>query len=189
MFCYNDENDVLRLESSMRKWVLLIIALCLTALIDQLSKSWVTSNLALFESLQPIPALAPLFQLTRSSNTGAAFGILPMAGDVFIVVALIIITGMLWYFREIPSNARLVPLAIGLVIGGAIGNVIDRLQHGHVIDFIHYQIPDLISNVSNIADHAIVLGVILVIVESLWRDYRAKKLIHKPVSPSGADAE
>ena len=159
----------------MRKWIVLVCSLCLTALVDQLAKSWVVSNLATYESIQPIPALAPLFQLTRSSNTGAAFGILPMAGDVFPIVALFIIAGMLWYFRSVAANSRLLPFAIGLIIGGAAGNIIDRMQHGHVIDFIHYQIPTLISNVSNLADHSIVLGVLLIIAESVWRERRSRK--------------
>lgn len=159
----------------MRKWVILGGSLSVTALADQTSKHWIRANLDIYESVQPLPALAPFFQLTRSSNTGAAFGILPMAGDVFLVIALLIIAGLLWYFREVPANGRLAPIAIGLVIGGAAGNVLDRLQHGHVIDFIHYQIPNLISNVSNLADHAIVFGVLLVIAESLWRDFRDRR--------------
>ena len=154
----------------MRKWIPLVCALSFAALIDQTAKAWVLANMSLYESVQPIPALAPFFQLTRSSNTGAAFGILPMAGDVFLVIALFIVAGLLWFLRSLPADARLAPVAIGLIIGGAVGNIIDRLQHGHVIDFIHYQIPDLISNVSNPADHAIVLGVLLIIAESLWRE-------------------
>ena len=158
----------------MRKWIILVCSLCLTALLDQAAKGWVASRLAPYESYQPIPALAPFFQLTRSSNTGAAFGILPMAGDVFLVVALLIIAGLLWHFRSVPADARLEAVAIGLVIGGAVGNIADRLQHGHVIDFIHYQIPNLISNVSNLADHAIVSGVLLMLLAGGLRDRRAR---------------
>ena len=159
----------------MRKWFIMGGSLCLTALADQASKHWISANLEVYESLQPLPALAPFFQLTRSSNTGAAFGILPMAGDAFLVLALLIMAGLLWYFRGVSESARLAPLAIGLVIGGAAGNVLDRLQHGHVVDFIHYQIPNVISNVSNLADHAIVLGVLLISAESVWRDLRDKR--------------
>lgn len=159
----------------MRKWFILVGSLILTALADQASKHWIRANLEIYETVQPLPALAPFFQFTRSSNTGAAFGIFPMAGDVFLVIALLIIAGLLWYFREIPAGRRLPPIAIGLVIGGAAGNVLDRLQHGHVIDFIHYQIPNVISNVSNLADHAIVFGVLLIIGESIWRDYRDRR--------------
>ena len=156
----------------MRKWLILGSAVCLTILADQLSKNWVIANLELHRSVQPIPLLAPFFQLTRSTNTGAAFGILPMAGSAFLLLALVIVAAMLWHFRTTAAHARFIPLATGIVIGGALGNVIDRLQYGYVIDFIHYQIPNLISNVSNLADHAIVLGVLGLIAESLWRDFR-----------------
>lgn len=159
----------------MRKWIILAAAMGIAILIDRLGKGWIIANLELYASIQPIPFLAPWFQLTHSTNTGAAFGLLPMAGNVFLLLALGIIGVMLWHFRDTPDQARFVPCAIGIVIGGAIGNVIDRLQYGHVIDFIHYQIPNLISNVSNPADHAIVFGTVFIIGESLWRDYQAKK--------------
>lgn len=158
----------------MQKWIILGSSLVLTLAADQASKRAIVNTLDMYESAVPIPALAPFFQITRSSNTGAAFGILPMAGDVFLLVALGIVAGLLWHFRHTPEQARLTPFAIGLVIGGAAGNILDRLQHGHVIDFIHYQIPNLISNVSNLADHAIVCGAIVLVAESLWRDYRGK---------------
>ena len=156
----------------MRKWLILAIALCCAAAIDQAAKGWALANLQPYQSAQPIPALAPLFQLTLTTNTGAAFGILPMAGDLFLLLAVVIVAGLLWTMRSTPADARLLPIATGLVIGGALGNIIDRVQHGHVIDFIHYQIPDVISNVSNPADHAIVLGVALIIAENLWRSRR-----------------
>ncbi len=159
-----------KLVRPMRKWILLICALSLVVLMDQSAKAWVLSNLTLYESSQPIPALAPFFQLTRSSNSGAAFGIFPLAGDALLVVALAIVAGLLWFLRSAPAESRLTPIAIGLIIGGAIGNIIDRLHLGYVIDFIHYQIPGLISNVSNLADHAIVLGAGLIIAESSWRE-------------------
>ena len=168
----------------MRKWVILGGSLLAALAADQTSKNWVVNNMELYESVTPIPILAPLFQFTRSSNTGAAFGILPMAGDIFLLVALLIIAGLLRYFREIRPEARLAPFAIGLVVGGAVGNIVDRLQYGHVIDFIHYQIPNLISNVSNLADHAIVLGVLLVIAENLWREHQDKR--SAPQSDSAA---
>jgi signal peptidase II len=159
----------------MRKWIIFVLALGATALADQTAKSWVLASLSPGESLHPLPALSPLFQLTLSSNRGAAFGILPMAGDVILILALGIVAFMIWHMRGIASDSRLVPFGIGLVIGGAIGNIIDRLQYGHVVDFIHYRIPDLVSNVSNLADHAIVLGVSIIIAESVWRDRRDRR--------------
>lgn len=135
---------------------------------DQLSKLWVIDNLLLGESIQPLPFLTPYFQITRSFNTGAAFGFLPEVGDIFIVIAFVVVIGIFFFYPRIPDEAVLTRLATGMVAGGALGNAVDRIIHGHVVDFIHYQIPNVISNVSNIADHAIVGGVLLIIYES-WR--------------------
>ena len=158
----------------MGKWRILMSAAGITLALDQLSKGWIVGNLALGESLRPIAALAPYFQFTRGMNTGAAFGIFPTAGNLFLVLAFVIIAALLWQARKTPAQARFLPLATGIVIGGALGNVADRLARDHVVDFIHYQIPGLISNVSNVADHAIVLGVLLILAEGLWRERRDK---------------
>ena len=163
----------------MRKWIFLSVASLITLLIDQVSKLWVIRSLEPYESIQPIPALVPLFQITRSTNTGIAFGL--FASDstlqtlLLVGLAIVIIAVMLWIFRDTPNDARLASVAVGMVIGGAIGNVIDRLQYGYVVDFIHYQIPNVISNVSNIADHGIVIGVVLIVVESTWRDIQSRR--------------
>jgi len=153
----------------MRKWAIVVASIAAALLADQLSKGWVLQNLALYETVQPLPALAPLFQLTRSSNTGAAFGLFPMAKDIFPLLALVISCGLFFFVRGRSAQERLVPFATGIILGGAWGNVLDRLQYGHVVDFIHYQIPGLVSNVSNIADHAILAGVILLLVELMWQ--------------------
>jgi signal peptidase II len=151
----------------------LFVLIAAVIAVDQLAKRWVVDNLRVGESVQPIPAFAPFFQLTRSQNTGAAFGFLSQAGDIFLVIAMIVVVVMLYFYPRIPDNGRLSRIATGLICGGALGNAIDRLTYGHVIDFIHYQVPNLISNVSNPADHAIVLGVILLFIES-WRSERAR---------------
>ncbi|MBZ0287196.1 MAG: signal peptidase II [Anaerolineae bacterium] len=156
-----------------RRWIFLFVLVAAVITVDQLSKRWIVSNLQIGERLQPIPALSSFFQLLRSRNTGAAFGFLSQAGDLFLVISLIVVVVMIYYYPRIADNGRLSRIATGLICGGALGNAIDRLTYGHVVDFIHYQIPNLISNVSNLADHAIVLGVILLFIES-WRSERAR---------------
>lgn len=155
-----------------RNWLFLFAIILLVLAADQISKRLIVDNLRIGESRQPIPALSPFFQLTRSQNTGAALGFLPQAGDLFLVIAVIVVLGMLYYYPRIPAGATISRIATGLICGGALGNATDRLTYGYVVDFIHYQIPGLISNVSNLADHAIVLGVILIFIES-WRSERA----------------
>lgn len=158
-----------------RKRIFAALALILTIIaIDQISKELVISSMDLGETIEPIPALVPYFQFTRSANTGSAFGFLPEAGDIFLVLALVIVAGMLYYFPRIPNEAWITQIATAMICGGALGNAIDRLRHEHVVDFIHYRIPDVVSNVSNLADHAIVLGVALIIYDS-WRLERREK--------------
>lgn len=158
----------------MRKWLWLILIIGGVLAVDQVSKQAVIDTLLLGQSTQPIPALAPFFQFTRSANTGAAFGILPQAGDIFLVIAVVVVGAMLVLYPRTPPEAWLTRAGFGLVCGGALGNALDRLQHGEVIDFIHYQIPGVLSNVSNLADHAIVFGVIAIFIDS-WRLERSQE--------------
>lgn len=161
----------------VQKWWVLLAVVAGVMLIDQVSKAWILANLAYGESIAPLPALDPYFRITHSSNTGAAFGILPSAGGMFLVIALAITLFLGYLYQQAPTQARLYQVGLSLVVGGALGNALDRLQHGHVVDFVHLTIPQVLSNVSNFADHAIVLGVILLFIDSLW---------HKPAPPPQA---
>jgi signal peptidase II len=162
--------------SRNRKRLILLVSLILVVLLlDQVSKQWIIDNLHRGESIEPIPVLSDYFQLTRSYNNGAAFGFLPQASDLFLVVAIVVVISLLIYYPRIPDEATITRIATGLVCGGALGNVVDRVRHEHVVDFIHYQIPGIISNVSNIADHAIVLGVFLILLDSWLLERNAHK--------------
>lgn len=154
-------------SAAVRYWLLLIAIVATTLVVDQLSKRWVVQNLAVGDTRQPIPAAADYFQITRSANTGAAFGFFPQAGTFILVFAVIVVIAMLFFYPRLPADALLSRISIGLIVGGALGNVIDRVQYDHVVDFIHYRIPGVISNVSNLADHAIVLGVMIILLEGL----------------------
>lgn len=158
----------------MRRWIILLLIIGAVLLADQVSKNIIINSLSIGETRQPIPALVPFFQITRSENTGAAFGFLTQAGDIFLIIAVVVVVAMIVFYPRIPDSAWLTQIAVGLVMGGALGNALDRVQHGAVIDFIHYQLPGIVSNVSNVADHAIVIGVVLIFIDS-WRTDRAQK--------------
>ena len=162
-----------RMNSLTRKWLFLLLIVLAVLVVDQVTKHLVLANLRLGESDVPIPALYPLFQITRSENTGAAFGFLSQTGDLFLIIALVIVVVMLVFYPRVSDKAHLTQFAIGLVVGGALGNAFDRVSNGAVIDFIHYQIPGLVSNVSNLADHAIVVGVLIIVAQS-WHNDPAK---------------
>lgn len=160
----------------IKRWILALMLIIGTVAIDQATKQAIVDRLARYDSFIPIPFLGDFLRFTHSYNTGAAFGLLPQAGDLFLIMAIIIVIGMMIFYGRIADQAHITRMGIALICGGAIGNAIDRIQHGHVTDFIHYTIPVVnISNISNLADHAIVIGVLLVILESWRLDRHAKK--------------
>lgn len=159
--------DAQRRPRINRWWVLMGVA-GLTLAVDQASKQLVMTNILPYDSVQT--PLSPFLRLTYSENTGVAFGLLPQAGDVFLIVAFVIVAILIVFYRRVPPTARFQQIAIGLVAGGALGNALDRLEHGAVIDWVHLTIPGLISNVSNIADHAIVVGALTLVAISWMSD-------------------
>ncbi len=171
-----------------RRWLFLVLIAGAVVLIDQLAKALIIANLYPGETITPIPALSAVFRLTYSQNTGAAFGFLPQAGDLFLLMAVIICATLFIFYPRIPGNAWLTRFGVALVVGGAIGNALDRLMHGAVTDFVHLTIPGLLSNVSNLADHAIVLGVILILVDS-WFVQGRQKAAPVPPPPDGGSPE
>ncbi|XWX04374.1 signal peptidase II [Aggregatilineales bacterium SYSU G02658] len=157
-----------------RKFIILVGLVGLILLIDQLSKNWVLANMQLGQTILVVPALHPFFQFTFSTNTGAAFGLLPMAGDVFMVAAMLISVVIFYFYWHTPDEAVSQQVGLALILGGAIGNIIDRVQHGFVVDFFHLMIPGVVSNISNFADHFIVAGAALLLIDTLRRDLRRK---------------
>lgn len=126
-------------------------------LLDQVTKYLVLRNLEVNEAWNPIPALRPFVTITHVTNTGAAFGILPDKGTFLVLVAVLVIVGILVYYRYLPADRLLVRASLGLQLGGALGNLLDRLRYGHVVDFVDFKIWP----VFNVADSAIVVGVLI----------------------------
>lgn len=137
---------------------LVLPAIALIVLIaDQASKAWVLENIPLNATLDLLPPLGNVFLLTHITNAGAAFGLFPQLSIVFTFVALAVSFAIVWYHRSIPAGQWLVRISLGLQLGGAIGNLIDRLRFGYVIDMLYVRLVP----VFNIADSAIVTGVVL----------------------------
>ncbi|MDD4875942.1 MAG: signal peptidase II [Dehalococcoidales bacterium] len=139
----------------------LVIFFAVTLLIvaaDQISKFWIRSTLVIGESLFEFG----FFSFTRINNTGAAFGLFQEQSLLLTIVDLLSVVILfflaIFYYRRIPFlNNMLSRLALGLVLGGTVGNLIDRIYLGHVTDFINVSF----FSVFNIADSAIVIGAIL----------------------------
>lgn len=147
-----------------RDLILLLIAL-LVVVADQASKTWVIENIPLGTTYDIAPPLGVVFVLTHITNSGAAFGLFPQLGLVFTFVAFIVSFVIVAYYRSITAGQWLVRISLGLQLGGAIGNLIDRLRFdGYVTDLFYVRnFP-----VFNIADASIVTGVGLLMFH-LWR--------------------
>jgi signal peptidase II len=147
----------------MLKWLWLSL---LAVILDQASKLAIAGTMKLYQS---IPVM-PLFKLTYVHNTGAAFSFLSEAGGwqrwFFAGLALMISTVIAVWLARLKKHETLLAVALALVLGGAVGNLIDRLAYGYVIDFLDVYYNDWHWPAFNIADSAITLGVILMLVES-----------------------
>jgi len=133
---------------------------------DQASKWLMMSWLSLYETV----AVMPYFNLTMAHNEGAAFSFLAQAGGwqrwFFIGLALIISALLLVWLAKLKPTEKLEAISLSLILGGAIGNVIDRISYGYVVDFIDLYIGQNHWPVFNIADSAICIGAILLIADS-----------------------
>lgn len=153
-----------------RKYALYCIAVVLVAL-DQWTKHLVRSNLPLNRDVALIPWLDKIFTFTYLHNTGGAFGLFPGVGLPFILVAIAVVVIIVLYSRQITTGPWFLRLAFGLQLGGAVGNLIDRVAFGYVTDFINFRWWP----VWNLADSGIVVGTILLLVFVVFYDRAEKK--------------
>ncbi len=147
-------------------WQRLWIAVAVVVL-DQLTKFAATGYLSQHGEIH----LAPFLNLVLVHNTGAAFGFLSSAGGwqnvFFIIVALAASIFILWMYRRLSAQDKLLATGLMLVLGGALGNLIDRLIHGYVIDFIDVYYGTWHWPAFNVADSAITIGAVLLVIDAL----------------------
>jgi len=129
----------------------------LILVIDQISKQAVMTSLRPGESWNPVAALERWVSLTYVTNTGVAFGLFPEYGTIFMVIAVVVVVAIIFYYRHLPGEQWLVQVSLGLQLAGALGNLLDRLRHGHVIDFIDFKVWP----VFNVADSSVFVGVVI----------------------------
>lgn len=138
----------------------------LVTLADQASKSWIRQTLQPYESAMPIPWLEPFVTFTHVQNEGAAFGLGQDLGTVFVITAFVAVALIVLFFRHLAVHSTLLRIALALQLGGALGNLIDRLRLGAVTDFVNLGwFP-----VFNVADSAITIGSILLAIFALFVD-------------------
>jgi signal peptidase II len=149
----------------------------LVIIVDQLTKLWIMNNFALHEQQNIIPGF---FNLVYVTNTGAAFGFL--AGDKtwlrqtsFIGVAIVALGVIFFAYGQLKKQGRLFVYALGLIAGGAVGNLIDRLRFGSVVDFLDFYLGSYHWPAFNAADSAISVGVGLFLLGTLLQHFRESK--------------
>ena len=161
-------NETANRNYALRKYFFLIAAL--VVLLDRISKWAVSASLPLHESLTVVPGF---FHITHVENTGAAFGLFAESTAhwkvgalvTFSLIALIIVTILLWKNSHSVSTMT---VGLSLILGGAFGNLWDRIVAGHVVDFLDFHVGAYYWPAFNVADSAIVVGAILLVAEILF---------------------
>jgi signal peptidase II len=153
------------LKRVLRSWGWLPLVAAVVLVVDQWTKGWIEQHIAIGATWAPFPALEPYFKIVHLTNTGAAFGLLRGQGGLFVMIALVVIVAVLIYARYLPAENWGVRLCLALQLGGAAGNLLDRIQLGYVTDFVLLTLPVrgqvLEWPAFNIADSSIVVGVII----------------------------
>lgn len=151
---------------------------------DQLTKAWVRQNLDLGEIYWPSLWLSDYIRLLHWKNYGAAFGIFQNGNLVFTILAFIVSLVIIYYFPQVPRNEGIVRIAMSMMLGGAVGNLIDRLHQGYVTDFVSVgEFP-----VFNIADASISTGVAVLFIGMWLQDRRKPQTDEKGDAKEKADA-
>lgn len=153
--------------------------------VDQATKFLVIQKLPLYED---VPLISGLLSLQHVRNSGAVFGFLsgtsiPGKPYVFAVMSAIALGALTYYARTIPREERLPRFALSLVIGGAIGNLIDRVRFGYVVDFVKMYWENHVWPNYNVADSAISIGLVLLVIDS-FRPRDRETVAAAPPAPS-----
>jgi signal peptidase II len=136
------------------RWPFLISLIAV--ILDQWTKNWFLEHYDLYESRVVIPGF---FNFTRTYNTGAAFSMFAEHPEALTALSIIVFGLMIVFRHKLFAPVRIEQISFGLVAGGIIGNLMDRMQYGHVVDFIHWYIGEYSWPIFNIADSCIVVGV------------------------------
>lgn len=144
---------------SAGRWILFFALAIGVVVLDQLSKAWIVGTLEIGESLE---VLGTWLRLVHWRNSGILFGMLPQSAGAFAIVSIAVAGIIVWYHAR-AGRGLVVTLALGLLLGGALGNLLDRLRYGSVIDFVDMGIGSWRFYTYNVADTAISTSIVLLI--------------------------
>ncbi len=161
------------MKPTLRNRLLLWGGVVIVLVLDQLTKAWVVKTLPFGIPTNPWPGLKPILSFTYVTNTGVVFGLFPQLGEIFKFLSIVVIVGIVFFQRTLPPEDWVTYMALGLQIGGALGNLTDRLFRGAVVDFLDVNFwPFERWAIFNIADSSIVVGVTILIINMLWLEQR-----------------
>ncbi|MFZ3045513.1 MAG: signal peptidase II [Desulfatirhabdiaceae bacterium] len=143
----------------------------LVIVLDQITKAVILATLPLLDTILVIPGF---FSIIHVRNPGGAFGFMAGQGPMVRSILFLVISGLaagviIWLYRRTPASFRLLRIALSLIFGGAIGNIIDRIRFGEVVDFLDVYIGELHWPAFNIADSAITIGMTVMIYHVLFK--------------------
>lgn len=151
------------------KWFLLLAGVGVLVLLDQVTKK--LAEIFLWKQ-EDIPIIKGVFELSYVENRGAAFGMLQDKRVLFLLLTAVAVAVLLWLFSRIPLKKRFLPLhlAVGFLVSGAVGNLIDRAMNGYVIDFLYFKLIDF--PVFNVADIYVTVscGVLIVLLLFFYKE-------------------
>jgi len=158
------------LKKNLNSYSILLPIVAVILILDQWTKSIVRTNLGLGEVWMPWSWLAPYARIVHWYNTGVAFGMFQDRNVIFMILSLVVSALLIIFYPQITQKDWFLRIAIGMQVGGSLGNLVDRLTIGHVIDFIS------VGNfpVFNIADASITVGVGIMLL-GLWLEERKSK--------------
>ncbi len=156
----------------VNRLVFLVIGIVIIITVDQLTKLFITGNMQLNES---IPWIKDVFEIRYIQNTGMAWGLFSNRTWLLAVISIVLMAGLLYVYRNIMDGRYYAPIRILLIciIGGAIGNLIDRIRLGYVVDFLYFKLIDF--PVFNVADIFVTVSVILLVILMIFK-YKGKDL-------------
>jgi signal peptidase II len=164
-----------RLEMKRKYWVLIVVCL-LVLFLDQWTKLTIRQSLSLYQTVEVIHGF---FNLVHVRNTGGAFGIFGgerggVGSLFFVVVSVVAIGSIIILLIRLKEDEKIISLSLSFILSGAVGNLIDRLWHGEVVDFLDFYVSSYHWPAFNTADSAICVGIGLMVLALFVKDHKKK---------------
>jgi signal peptidase II len=163
------------------RWILFVALAATIIVVDQLTKAWIVANV---DPARPTIILGDNLRLVVSHNSGALFGLFRDQAPLFALLSVGVIGLIAWYHGR-TGRSTYMTLALGLLLGGAIGNLIDRFRFGYVVDFVDAGVGNLRWYTFNVADSAISTALVLLLAVAIWPSLATR---WAPAAGRGVDA-